>query len=331
MKFVIAGLGSIGRRHLRNLVSLGEMDIILYRTHSSTMPEQELEGFQTTSDLQEALAARPDAVIVSNPTAMHLDIAIPAAQDGISLFLEKPISHSRERVDVLDGIVKQCQIQVMVGFQFRFHPTLQRIKELIADGAIGKPVSCRAHWGEYLPGWHPWEDYKNSYAARPDLGGGVVLTLCHPFDYMRWLIGEVETVWAYTNTIEELPIGVESVAEVGMQFASGVTGSVHLDYIQQPGSHTLEITGTKGTLRWDNANGELKLFNTGKNKWTSFLPPDGFERNVLFRDEMAVFLKVLRHEITPPCTLDDGIKALDIVLAVHQSAREKRMVVVAVD
>ena len=239
MKFVIAGLGSIGRRHLRNLVSLGEKDVLLYRTHLSTMPDEDLDGFNTVNDFQKALDTKPDAVIVSNPTAMHLDIAIPAAKAGVHLLLEKPVSHSMERVDELAALEKLRNLQILVGFQFRFHPTLIRMKELLSDGVIGTPVSCRAHWGEYLPNWHPWEDFRNSYAAKPELGGGVVLTLSHPFDYLRWIMGEVDSLWAFTSESKDLSIGSESTAEIGLQFSSGATGSVHLDYIQQPGSHTL--------------------------------------------------------------------------------------------
>jgi predicted dehydrogenase len=323
---VIAGAGSIGRRHLRNLVSLGEKDILLYRTHQSTMPEEELAGFETVTDFQSALAEKPDVVIVSNPTAMHLDIAIPSARSGIHIFMEKPISHSRDRVDELQTLVKQNKVHTMVGFQFRFHPTLLRLKELLSEGVIGTPVSCRAHWGEYLPNWHPWEDFRNSYAARPDLGGGVVLTLSHPFDYLRWILGEVDSLWAYTSTSEELPIGAESNAEIGLQFTSGVTGSIHLDYIQQPGSHTLEINGTQGSMRWNNAKGELMLYQAIHKQWTSFFPPEGFERNDLFVVEMEALLKLIRGEAPSPCTLDDGIKALDIALSVHQSALEQRMI-----
>lgn len=326
MKFVIAGLGSIGRRHLRNLVSLGERDILLYRTHKSTMPDEELSGFETVTNFQQVLDAKPDAVIVSNPTAMHLDIAIPTAKAGIHLFMEKPISQSMERVDELRSIVKQYNNKVMTGFQFRFHPTLQRIKELVTEGVIGTPVSCRAHWGEYLPNWHPWEDYRNSYAARPDLGGGVVLTLCHPFDYLRWIMGEVDSLWAFTSGSDALPIGAESIAEVGLHFENGCSGSVHLDYIQQPGTHALDIIGTQGSMKWDNARGELKLYQTIHKEWTSFLPPEGFERNDLFMAEMSAFLKVLRGEVPSPCTLDDGIKALEIALGVHRSAFETRMI-----
>jgi len=75
MKILIAGLGSIGRRHLRNLITLGEKDIILYRSHRSTLPDDELKEFSVETDLGEALAKDPQAVIVANPTSLHLHVA----------------------------------------------------------------------------------------------------------------------------------------------------------------------------------------------------------------------------------------------------------------
>ena len=80
MKILIAGFGSIGRRHFRNLLALGERDILLYRTGRSTLPDDELEGLRVETDLEAALAHHPQAVIVANPTALHLDVAIPAAR-----------------------------------------------------------------------------------------------------------------------------------------------------------------------------------------------------------------------------------------------------------
>src|SRR5512145_178901 len=101
-KFLIAGLGSIGRRHFRNLIALGETDIILLRSHRATLPDDELAGYPVETNLQEALQKhKPDAVIVANPTALHLDVAIPAAEAGCAILLEKPVSHSLERLAVL--------------------------------------------------------------------------------------------------------------------------------------------------------------------------------------------------------------------------------------
>ena len=148
MKYLIAGLGSIGRRHMRNLIALGEKDIVLFRTRKATMPEDELAGFPVETDLQEALKKhKPDAVIVGNPTSMHLDIAIPAAEAGCAILLEKPISNSTVRLDQLESAVKKSGSKVLVAFQFRFHPGLMRAKQLISDGELGRVISAHVHFG----------------------------------------------------------------------------------------------------------------------------------------------------------------------------------------
>jgi predicted dehydrogenase len=335
VKFLIAGLGSIGRRHLRNLRALGEEDILLYRTHQATLPDDELAGLPVETDLRRALdpstgsgQAKPDAVIVANPTALHLDVAIPAAQAGCHLLLEKPVSASFDRLDELQAAASHGAGRILVGFQFRFHPGLARIRQLLAEGAIGQPVSARASWGEYLPGWHPWEDYRRAYAARPDLGGGVVLTLCHPLDYLHWLLGKVEALWAFTGR-DGLGLEVEDTAEIGLKFAGGAIGSVHLDYIRRPAQHTLEIVGTQGTLTWDNADGAARLSQIADGgrpgDWQVFPPPAGFERNSMFLDEMRNFIAMLQGKEEPACTLEDGIYALKLARSVMRSGNDLKV------
>jgi predicted dehydrogenase len=326
MRFLIAGLGSIGRRHLRNLALLGERDIILYRTHRSTLPDEEVDGYPVETDLAAALALQPDAVIVSNPTALHMEVAVPAARAGCHLLLEKPVSHNMTHMSELQQALQRSGKQALVGYQFRFHPGLQQAKRLLQEGAVGKPLSVHAHWGEYLPEWHPWEDYRRAYSARPELGGGVALTLSHPLDYLRWLLGEVSGVWAMLGKPGELEMQVEDTAEIGLCFERGCLGSVHLDYNQRPTMHWFEIVGSRGTLRWDNTYGVLRCFMTDVDAWQSFAPPDGFERNTLFVDEMRHFIHVARGEELPVCSLEDGCRALNLALAAYESARCGRLV-----
>jgi predicted dehydrogenase len=326
MKFLISGLGSIGRRHFRNLLALGEGDIILHRTHRATLPDDELAGFPVETDLAKALAHKPDALIVANPTALHLDVAIPAAEAGCHILMEKPISHSLARVNELTAGLMRGGGQCLVGFQFRFHPGLYQVKNWLEEGVIGTPLSVRTHWGEYLPGWHPWEDYTQGYAARPELGGGVVLTLSHPLDYLRWLLGEVESLWAFTNNLG-LGMAVEDTAEIGLRFESGCLGGLHLDYNQRPPSHTLAITGTQGRIFWDNADGAARLYRAEEStEWQVAAPPEGFERNWLFANELRHFLAVMRGEEKPLCTLQDGIQALQLSLSVLESAEKGKAV-----
>lgn len=324
MKYLIAGYGSIGRRHLRNLVSLGERDIILLRSRKGTLPEEELEGFQIETDLQKALDHRPDGVVIANPTALHLDVAIPAAEMGCSILMEKPISSSLENVDRFQQRLEASDGKVLMGYQFRFHPGLKKIKDLLSDGRIGRLLSFRVEWGDYLPGWHPWEDYRRGYSARADLGGGVVLTLCHPLDYLRWLVGEVTEIYASTGHISDLEIDVEDFAEILLAFENGTRGSIHLDYYRQPGVHRLEMVGSKGVITWDNADGTVRVLQPGVAEPVSYVPPEGFERNWLFLEEMRNFIEIVNGSGAPLCTLQDGIRAMQLVAAVYRSSAEKR-------
>ncbi len=325
MKILIAGLGSIGRRHMRNLRALGEKDIVLYRTHHATLSENELSGLPVETDLRRALDRKPDAVIIANPTALHLDVAIPAAEMGCTILLEKPISHSLERVNALEDAIKTSNCRVLVGYQFRFHPTLQKAAELLKAGTIGRVLSVRAHWGEYLPNWHPWEDFRQGYAARSDLGGGVILTLSHILDYIRWLCGDVDALWAFTGALN-LGLPVEDTAEIGMHFANGAIGSAHMNYNQQPPAHHWEIIGSQGSMQWDNSDGILHVYSFEKRSWETISPPDRFERNGMFVDEIRHFLRVASREEKPLCTFQDGKHALELALAARDSGNNNRLI-----
>jgi predicted dehydrogenase len=331
MKILIAGLGSIGRRHFRNLIALEEKDIVLLRSHHSTLPDEELAGYPVETDLQLALVKhQPEAVIVATPTALHLEAAIPAARAGCHILLEKPVSNSLDRLDELQGIATKSGSRILVGFQFRYHPTLIKARELVQAGVLGKILAVHAHWGEYLPNWHPWEDYRQSYAARVDLGGGVVVTLTHPLDYLRYILGDIRELWSFNGRVSALDIGVEDAAEIGLRFANGAIGAVHVNYFQRPPVHRLEIVGAQGTLRWDNADGMLQLQKMPAEFGSyaaqppaavisEFPPPSGFERNQLFIAQTEHFLQVARGEAQPLCTLADGVEALKIALAAYRS------------
>ena len=327
MRYLIAGLGSIGRRHLRNLHALGENDVVLLRSGKSTRPDEELAGIPAETDLVQALEKwQPDGVIVSNPTAFHLDVAIPAARAGCNLLLEKPISHSMDHVVELRRAAADTGAGVLVGFQFRFHPGIHRIMDLFRKGILGQPLSARVHWGEYLPNWHPWEDYTKSYSARKDLGGGVVLTLCHPFDTLRMLFGGVQSVTAELQSGHLPGLEVEDMAEVVLGFESGVLGSVHVDYVQRPSSHTMSFTCENGRVFWDSANGSVSWMEAGASDWQRWTTEEDFERNTLFLDEMRNFIDMVNGKAKPVCTMEDGEAALEIALAAHQSSRQGRRI-----
>ncbi len=334
MKFLIAGLGSIGRRHMRNLIALGEKDIVLYRTRKATMSDDELAGCPVETDLLEALKKhKPNAVIVANPTSLHLQTAVPAAEAGCAILLEKPISNSTDELSQLESAVQKSGSKVLVAFQFRFHPGLMKTKELISNGEIGRVISAHVHFGEYLPAWHPWEDYRKGYAARSDLGGGVVLTQCHSLDYLPWLVGRVESAWGFTAKLSDLEVDVEDTAKIGLRFEGGALGSLHLDFNQQPPEHYFTIIGTKGTVKWNLADGAARIYRASAEslaisagtgikaggEWETYPIPETWERNVMFLEQMKHFVDVVYGRAEPTCTLEDGIRVQRLVRAIHES------------
>ena len=324
MKFLIAGYGSIGRRHFQNLQALNQKDILFLRSGKSQLPAEDLQGIPVETSLEDALAHNPDALIVANPTAKHLDVAIPAAKAGVHILMEKPISHSLDRVNEFQEAVEESGSRVLVGFQYRFHPGLIQMKAILDSGEIGKPLQARVHWGEYLPDWHPWEDYRKSYSALKNLGGGVTLTLSHPFDYLRWLMGEVVAISGMTANNGVLGIESEEQAQAGLRFESGALANVQLDYLQKPAAHWVEIQCEKGYLVCDFITSYFKLFDNKKDILEEFPPAPEFDRNDLFLAQMRHFVDVVDGKNEPNCSLTDGLQALKIALAVIESAASKR-------
>ncbi len=317
MRVLVAGTGSIGRRHLGNLRTLGVKDLALYSTGHSTLPLDDLAGLPRYRSLEEALEWGPDALVVANPTACHLEVAIPAAHRGCHILMEKPVSHDRQGLHDLRMALKLGGGSLLMGFQFRFHPTLGALAEGIRQGALGTILSARVEWGEYLPDWHPWEDYRQGYVARAELGGGVARTLTHPFDYLRWILGEATTLsWAHVRRTRVLDLDVEDEVEAGFLFQSGAMASVHLDLYRRPPVHRLEVVGTEGVASWRAEGGELSWLPSDGDSPRLEMPPGGFGRNTLFLDEMIHFLAIVRGEAKPLCTLEDGVRALEMALAI---------------
>jgi predicted dehydrogenase len=103
-------------------------------------------------------------------------------------------------------------------------------------------------------------------------------------------------------------------------------GSVHLDYNQQPPNHHLEVIGTDGTIQWNNSDGTVRWYQSDNNEWQTWSTSQKFERNEMFLAQMRHFLAVVRGEINPVCSLDDGIQALRIALAALESGQSKKLV-----
>ena len=198
---MIVGLGSIGKRHLRNILAIEntkKLEIIIYskQTKSYLSNYKNIKIFDT---LDKCLLEKPDVGFITNETVHHIPIAIKLAKVGLDLFIEKPLSNKISNVKTFSKIIKTKKLITLVGCNLRFHRCINEIKNLIDQKVIGDIISVKVECGTYLPDWHPNEDYSKSYASRDDLGGGVVLTCIHELDYLYWFFGETQEVFSMTG------------------------------------------------------------------------------------------------------------------------------------
>ena len=206
-----------------------------------------------------------------------------------------------------------------IGYQLRFHPGLQKVRQYLVEGEIGNIIAAYAHFGEYLPGCHPYEDYRESHAARKDQGGGVILCFSHDIDNVYWLFGMPLRVFAVGGHLTQLELDVEDMASMTLEYIKEdrkFPVHVHLDFIQRPARRWLKIIGEFGTIEWDYYENSLVLQKDGITQEHTF---DDFERNQMFLDEMSQFLDSIKNSEKPLIPLEEGIDTLRIALAAKTS------------
>lgn len=320
MKVLIAGLGSIGQRHINNLRKLVPLEVVAYRVRGNSLPENFQGDWLTEyNDLEQALSTQPKAALICGPPRTQMQVALAAANAGCHLFIEKPISNSLEGVEELISTVRSKNLVTLIGYNLRFHPGLGLIKSLLKEERIGKVVSIRAQVGQYLPDWHPWEDYRQTYSARKDLGGGAVLDLIHELDYVRWLGGEVQKVSGFLGRLSHLEIDTEDVAEIMLQFEKGAIGNVHVDYVQRVATRNCQIIGDQGSITWDALKNEVHLFEVRNPEW-QLLKQEEFDRNDMYLAEMKHFLACIEGKEESIVDIEDGAKTLKVALFACKSA-----------
>ena len=334
-RILMVGLGSIGQRHLRNIRTiLGDTaEIAAYRVLRQVpvlTDKMQVEAggslgkkynLTVFDNMDVALAWGPTAVFICNPNSLHLPVALAAARAGAHLFIEKPLSHNLEKIDELCATLEERKRIGMVAYQMRFHPCLQKTHELLNQKAVGRVLAAHAEVGEYLPDWHPWEDYRLSYASRKELGGGVLLVLIHEMDYLYWLFGLPSQIYTVGGHLSSLEVDVEDTVSTLMD-CGGIPVHLHQDFIQSPPTRTLEIVGDSGKIHVDLRALSVTVYRQGKAEAEIFAFPE-FDRNQMFLDELRHFFECIKSGAQPIVTVRDGAQSLRIAIAAQESLKKK--------
>ena len=230
MNILIAGGGSIGQRHIKNLQILGDHSIwVLKRTQDPAFEKE----FNVTvlNSYDEAEKLELEAIFICTPTSLHNEGLKWGIKNNLHVFMEKPLIHNSEGMQKAEALLSGYSGTFFIGFMLRYHPLVRRIKTLLNEKRLGEVYSARFEFGSYLPYWHPWEDYRISYAARPELGGGVINTITHELDLIQYFFGNPESVVCEARNLNRLQIDVEEVCEAIFGYPEK-TVSLHLNYLQ---------------------------------------------------------------------------------------------------
>ncbi len=322
LKILVAGSGSIGRRHMRNLRKLGAERLFAVDPDPERLvPMKEELGVRDFSDYAKALQEfRPDVVFVCSPPVVHIQQAREALKAGAHVFVEKPLSHDFEHVDDLISEAKNSHRIVQVGYNLRFHPGYRETARLLSEGHIGRVLYASAHVAQYLPDWRPWQDYRLSYTARKELGGGIILDASHEIDYLIDLLKRPVAVACMAGTVGDLQVDVEDCATILLRFSSGAQADIHMDFLQRDYARSCKLVGEKGTIVWDYGAAQVRMFSSDlKQSQTIEVSCDP---NGMYLDEVRDFFTCISQERSPIVGLEQAALVLKTALAA-KSAAEK--------
>jgi predicted dehydrogenase len=316
-RVLVIGCGSIGQRHIRNLRALGVREIGAFDPLAERLEHAARDyGATQHASIGEGLARQPEAVLVCTPPHLHTAVAQQAVDAGAHVLVEKPLAHTLDGLDDLLDAARERNRIVYIGYNLRFHAGLLNLRDLLSAGAIGKLYLIKAEFGQYLPDWRPGRDYRSGYNASMAMGGGIILDASHELDYVRWLGGEVESVFCAAGRLSGLEMDVEDTAAITLYLRNNVLAEIHLDCIQRGYTRNCKLIGEAGTLFWDFKTG-VRLLTAGK-EWHEFpLAPDP---NQMYVDELRHFGACVRGEEKPQVDGATGKRILEIALAARRSA-----------
>lgn len=318
MRILVVGCGSIGKRHLKNLKDAGVRDILACDISGENLGMAKKDvGAKTFTDLNAALRAKPDAVMVCTPPHTHLEIAKTVLEAGCALFLEKPVADKLDGLDQLKRLAIGRVVQM--GYNLRFNPCLEMAKKLLDDGVVGRVMHIDAYYGNYLPNWRPAIDYRKVYSSSRQMGGGIILDCSHEIDYILWLLGRPRAITCTATKASLLELDVEDTAEVNIRFDDGCIGHAHLDFVRLDLKRTCEIVCEKGTISMDLIAYKVRIFKEGR--WSE----QNFEGgpSIAYVRELSYFLECVRKKSRPRIGLEEGIETLRVSLAARESSDKR--------
>jgi len=306
---VIVGLGSIGKRHIRNLINLNIAVGIV--TKNSEVPI-EFINIPIFKCLAEILIKKNEifGLIICTPTYLHLENLLFCIHNSIPCLLEKPVSHNYLGVEDAARLIETKNSKVMVGFNFRYHSQLLKIKKLITNNYLGKIYYSNLWWCDDITSWYPNDRYLTNYSSSKAMGGGALLTISHEIDLALWLFGMPLNVFGTCLKICNNNMSdVEDFFSGNISFSNNSFCNITVDFISKLPRRGLFINCEFGTITWDYFNGILNIFDIrlNLNELNDIGKISQVYKNSLYIDEIKDFLLYIDDNKANPIPFADGV------------------------
>lgn len=330
---LIVGLGSIGQRHYRNLKKIDKKLNFFairkkFRSPRLDKKNQVINSKLNCKDLKISLInqneineKKIDLAFITNPTSLHIETAKYLVKKNCNIFIEKPLSNSIKGVAVLKKLIREKKINCEIGFQTRYDPLLKELKKIIVSKKFGKIVNVNINHNSYLPYHHEYENYKIGYAAKKELGGGVLLCFSHELDYAFYLFGKPRKIIPnFINNGSALRINVETAVGFSLEFNKNINVNFSLDFLRKKPKRSCEIQFEKAHIIWD--LNKKKILKDG----SVFKKTPELTRDNLFKIMLSEVLHNFRKQKNSKNTFENSLDNLRIIIKIKESLNKKKII-----
>lgn len=299
MKILIIGFGSIAKKHINALNSIVKnVEIIALRSSIKSPPHENIRSIYSLDDAPNDV----DFAIISNPTSMHYQTIKDLTSLRIPLFIEKPVLSSNFGIEHLVKILKEYQTMTYVACNLRFHPVIEFLKK---EMSIRRPIEFNVYCGSFLPYWRPDQDYRNSYSAKKELGGGVHLDLIHEIDYTVYLLGLPFNSNKYISKKSSLEICSADIAHYTLEYQN-CSAFITLNYYRRDAKREIECV-------WEDDTWTIDLLkNIVTNSKNEIVYNVKFNIQDTYSAQMKYFLTCKKNGTQPMNSFYEAIKILKI-------------------
>lgn len=302
MKILVVGLGSIGRRHFNILNTFNDIELASLRTRTRMLNDTSdmLEFYS----IEEALAFKPDGVIICNPTSLHVETSLPFLEQGAKVLIEKPISNTLSGLEKLEPFAPSLR----VAYCLRYLDVYEFLKQEFFDDTPFKISFKRSY---FLPLWHPKTDYRQEYVAKKELGGGVLRTLSHEIDLaINWL-GKPESIIGVSDKIGFLEMDTDDFAFFSLKMKNGTRVNFELDLYSPYNVNEGEAITNTGKYTWDMNGVYFYAFDLKENK--RIFKADKDSLNKMYLKQLEDFKVFIKSGSSKACDLSQGLESIKII------------------